>query len=272
MPYFVGNFSFFPIWFILCHCLGIFAIYDWAERTPLSVLMAIFIGNNYNIGLWLILYPLWFLPCLFFAELIFLKVSNLFAKKIYSFYRVIIVLSAAEYIIGTYFYFQLPLGMDISLVAQLFLLIGFLIRKNDFLHKINFSSLAVLLILFGAAFYFNGSISMNARDYGNIFLFYIGGISGSLILMKISMFFADFSNRIFDFIKYCGKQSLGILMFHIPAINVAYNLMATADKNIGELRHLTPEFDFVIIIFSVIVPALIIKNFKYKPIIKYFCV
>jgi fucose 4-O-acetylase-like acetyltransferase len=113
---------------------------------------------------------------------------------------------------------------------------------------------------------------MHDRDYGNIFLFYIGGIVGSLILMRISMFLADSSNKIFDFIKYCGKQSLGILMFHIPAISVAYNLTAMLDKNIGELRHLPPEIDFVIIIFSVIVPALIIKNFKDKQIVKYFCV
>ena len=274
LPYFSANFLFFPIWFVFCHCLGILAIYGWENFSPITVLLSIFIGNNYNIGIWLILYQMWFLPCLFFAELIFLKTYKIFTDKVFSFCRVLIVLSAAGYVLGTCFYYQLPLGADISLVAQIFLLAGFLIRKNNLLEKLNPATYFFLMILFGAAFYFNGYISMHDRNYQNIFMLYIGGISGTLILMKLSMILENFRNKIFDFIKYCGKQSLAILIFHVPAIDAAYHLTILFDSRIAEigLRHLPPEVNLVIIIFSVIVPLFIVKKFKDKPIIKNFCV
>lgn len=274
VPYLSANLAFFPLWFIFCYLLKTLAIYGWENFSPLTYLLAIFIGNNYNIGIWLILYPLWFLPCLFFAEIIFLKTYKIFADKIFSFYRVLIVLSAAGYFLGTHFFYQLPLGIDIALVAQIFLLAGFLIRKNNFLDKLNFSAYMILILLFGAAFYCNGYISMHDRNYQNIFLLYIGGICGTLILIKISMILANFGNKIFDFIKFCGRQSLAILIFRVPAIDVAYHLTTIFDSRNAELglRHLPPDVNLVIIIFSVILPAIIAKKFFKAPVIKNFCV
>ena len=267
-PYFVANFAWYPIWFIFCYCLGVLALYDWANREPVNVFLSTFIGNSYKLGFSLILTPLWFLPCLFLAEIFFLKLHDLFANKISLFYVIILLLSAVGYVIGTRV-LQIPLGLDVAFVSLIFLLAGNLIKKYNCLDKFNLSVWLMLLIILLFVFHFNHAISMNQRNYANIFLFYAGGIAGSLIVMKISMLLADFQNKIFDFIKYCGQQSVIIMVMHMVVLDVAYHI-TTLIAAFG-FRNLPLKFMIPVIISGVIVPVWLAKKFADKPIIKYFC-
>ena len=213
LPYFAANFLFSPLWFVFCYRFEIFAIYYWAERAPLEVLISIFVGNSETFGTKLLLYPLWFLPCLFFAELTFLKVHT---------FKAAILFSAVGYILGKNF--QLPLEIDIVLFAQFFLFAGSWIKRNNFLDKINFPACMILLLIVFVSPLLNDFVTMDKRIYGNPLLFYVGGIAGTLFIMKISAWLANFSNRICDFIEYCGKHSMAILILHIPIFAVVYNL------------------------------------------------
>ena len=91
--------------------------------------------------------------------------------------------------------------------------------------------------------------------------------------MKISIWLTNLNNKVFDFVKYCGKESMAILIFHIPIIAVAYNFTVAIDSKNAELglRLLPSEFEFFIIICGVIIPVLIAKKFGDKPVITYFC-
>ena len=60
-------------------------------------------------------------------------------------------------------------------------------------------------------------------------------VSGSLLLMKISIWLTNFNNRVFDFVKYCGKESMAILIFHIPIIAVAYNFTVAINPKNAEI-------------------------------------
>ena len=271
IPYFLANFLHYPIWFIFCHCFGILAIYDWASRDPLEVILAFFVGNTYHIGIWLILTPLWFLPCLFFAEVIFLKLKEIFGNNPAGMFKIIILVSFTGCLLG-----RLPiiLGMDIALAAQIFIFFGNWIRKNNFLDRLNFGSCVIFLAVMFAVTYFNGQIAMHSRHYGNPILFYIGGIVGSLFVMKISMWLANFENKVCNFIKFCGKQSMAILVFHYALNAVTYNFTVAIEPRNAELglRLLEPPSEFFIIACGVLIPALIAKKFNKVPIIKYFCV
>ena len=78
----------------------------------------------------LALVPLRFLPALFFAEIIFIKLHNRFAKAGDDIFALIIVaISYSGYLIGKFFF--LPLSPDVSLTAQGFLFIGVLIKKYN---------------------------------------------------------------------------------------------------------------------------------------------
>lgn len=272
LPYFLANFSFYPIWFIFCHELGYLDVFDWLSKSPLEGILSIFISNNYHLRIWLILNQLWFLPCLFFSEIIYLGIYKLSGKDTLKRFTIISLLSSLGIIIGKYV--SLPLGLEIALAAQIFIFVGNLMRKNNFIDRINFVACVIILAVMFGVNSINGFVTMHSSHYGNPILFYIGGISGSLILMKISMILSDFNNKLFDFVKYCGKQSMAILILHIPIIAIAYNLTVVIEPKNAELglRLLSTEFETFVIICGIIVPVLIVKKFKDKPIIKYFCV
>jgi fucose 4-O-acetylase-like acetyltransferase len=266
LPYFLANFLFFPFWFILCHCLGISLIYDWEQREPFDVVFSIFIGNNDIFGTKLLLYPLWFLPCLFFSELLFLKLKIFFGKNKLIIYTAIIVTAAIGYFLGKFF--QLPLGIDIAFFTQAFLLVGSLFRKSNCIEKINFPVCVILLLIIFFIPLLNGYTTMDKRLYSDPILFYIGGISGSILLMKFSMWASKFGNKICNFVEYCGKQSLLILTLHIPIFAVLYNLILS---NVAE-DSVQNYLELIFIGGGVIIPVMIAKKFGNKPILKYFCV
>lgn len=270
IPYFLANILHYPIWFIFCHCFGRLAIYDWATRDPVEVILAFFVGNTYNIGIWLILTPLWFLPCLFFAEIIFLKLNELFGKNPAKMIKIIILVSLAGCLMKS---LPIILGLDIALAAQIFIFFGNWIRKNNFLDRLNFGTCIIFFAIMFAVTYFNGRIAMHNRTYGNPILFYIGGIVGSLFVMKISMWLANLKNKACEFVKFCGAQSMSILVFHYALNAVTYNFtVAIAPRNaeLG-LRLLEPQFEFFIIACGILIPVWIAKNFSKAPVIKYFC-
>lgn len=269
VPYFLANFLWYPVWFVACYCFGVLAIYDWAQLNPLKELLAIFIGNNYTLGFGLILGPLWFLPCLLYAELIYLKIYSHFSGR--SFLKAIFLLAAAGYLLGKFF--QLPLGLDIAMVSQVFLLAGGLIKKYNLLSKLNFGAWLILLTLPFVEVFFSGHVEMNNRSYSNLILFYAAGIAGSLIVMKISMLLALFSNKIFDLVRYCGRQSLIILILHVPVFSIVYQATILIDSHNAELgvRYLPLPFCLLVIICGVLVPVWIAKKFSRAPVIKNFC-
>ena len=264
LPYFKANFLFLPLWFIFFRYFEIFSAYGWEKCEPSKVLLAIFIGNNETFDTKLLLYQLWFLPCLFFAELIFLKVQIFFGKNKFFLCSIIIALTASGYLIGNSL--QLPLGLDTALFAQIFLFTGFLIKQNNLTHKIN---LPVCIILFLTVFFMpvlNSFTTMDKRIYGNPILFYVGGIAGTLFIMKIAMHLENFGNGVCNYIKYCGQKSMAILIFHVPIIAVVFNLAVAIEPELW-----STEFELFITMCGVIFPVLIAKNFGDKPILKYFC-
>lgn len=267
LPYFIANFAWYPIWFIVCYCFGFIEKHTFIEGEPLRLFISIFVGINDSFRTLPILGYLWFLPCLFFAEIIYMKLCRYFDNDKVLLVEISFLLGVAGYFFGLFL--QLPLAFDTALVAQFFILIGNFVRKYNLTGKLNFGVCMVLLALVTLSFLSNKFVDMNGRDYGNLILFYFGGISGSLLVIKISMILANFSNKIFDLIKYCGVQSLAILILHMPILDIVHHVI----KTIGEynIDNLPSEYNIFLIIFGVIIPVLIAKKFGDKPVIKYFC-
>lgn len=267
VPYYLAEFLWYPIWFVVCYKLGYLRyMWDWINENPISSFEAIFIDNNTGNGL--ILGQLWFLPALLVAEIIFIKLYN-YLNKIGSevFVLVIIFCSLFGLLIGKII--ALPLGTDIALVSQIFMLVGILIRKYNVIEQKILKPFIIMTLMFILAFQFNSLINMTFRCYGEIFLFYSGSIAGTLLVMKLSALMTN--GKIFSLISDCGRQSMIILVLHPIIANVFYEAVAATTNFPPEEFFTEPIIIASATALGVLIPLFIAKKFGRLPVLKYFC-
>ena len=163
----------------------------------------------------------------------------------------------------------LPMGFDIALVAQIFLLAGVLIRKYNVVERTGLKTCAGLTLILIAAFVFNEHVDMN---YGNALMFYAGGLSGTLLLMKLSALVTKVGGKICALIKDCGRQSMMILVMHPIIANIFYEIIVR-DADIPSEKILTePTIIFFATCFGTLIPLFVAKKFGKLPVLKHFCV
>lgn len=267
LPYYLAQFLWYPIWFVVCHELGYLGhLWNWPAAKPLKSFLAIFIANGNGQGL--ILGQLWFLPCLLVAQIIFIRLYNRLSKiGADVFICAIIFCSLLGILIGKIH--TLPLGADIALAAQIFLLAGVLIRKYNFVERLNLKICVPLMVILVAAFCLNIFVDMNPRHYGDLFLFYAGAIAGTLIVMKISALMTG--GKIFSLISDCGRQSMMILVLHPITAGIFYEIIVGA-LNFPKAKIFTePAVVFGVTVTGVLIPLFFAKKFGRLPVLKYFC-
>jgi acyltransferase len=163
--------------------------------------------------------PLWFLTCLFTAEIIFLFVLKNTVKK-----HTLVYISIATlgYIISVTIPFKLPWNIDTALTAVLFMYFGFLLKRYklvQILYNIKKSQLILISILSIFLLYISNNfnhvkyISFDSNYYGNILLMYIGAIAGIVLVFIVSRFLN--SSKI---LKYFGVNTMPIIGFNYAAI------------------------------------------------------
>ena len=268
LPYYLANFLCYPIWFVVCHEMGHLPIV-WSRipEEPIEPFLAIFIGNGNGQGL--ILEYMWFLPALFFSEIIFIRLYNRLNKISGEiFICAIIFCSLLGILIGKISF--LPLGTDIALAAQIFLLAGVLIRKYNVVEQLNLKICVPLMVIVVAAFCLNLFVAMNVRRYGEPFLFYAGALASTLIVMKISALMTD--GKIFSLISECGRQSMMILVLHLISANIFYKIIVGALNFPVEKIFTEPAVVFGAVLSGVLIPLFLAKKFGRLPVLKYFCV
>lgn len=211
IPYFGSCALFYPYWIFI----GSKFDESFEEVVPIiKPLIGIFYGNG--IDDWLAFYiPLWFLPCLFIAELIFINLLNVGSRSNSKLFAVVSGAALLGYLISQYIF--LPWSLDVALVAQPFMLLGSRLRKMNVLHKLSNLSTLLLsigaILLFSISVYINVEVDMNWRDYKNILLFYAGGVSGSFLVFAVSRLLAK-SQIIKKVLIKLGSETLIILTLH----------------------------------------------------------
>ena len=137
VPYFIAEILWYPVWFVFCYESTFWVpLFPWIQINPFDAFLAIFKGS----GIEWILLPLWFLPCLLLAEMIFVKLYNLFNEGD----REIFVLAVA---IISCIGFNLsylgivPFRFNVAFVAQFFFVGGRLDSEIQFCRTNNFKGL-----------------------------------------------------------------------------------------------------------------------------------
>lgn len=264
LPYYLAQFLWYPFLVMKEHYFGhLLKIIFYSS--PIEAFLGIFIGKPTMLPLG----PLWFLPCLLIAEIIFIKIYNQFSKSSTEIFVMAVVISAyAGFVLSCFGY--LLLGFNVALASQIFLLAGVLIRRYNFVEKMNLKIFSVVALLLIFSFQFNQRVEMSASIFGEPFWFYARGLTGTLIVMKLSALIK--SGKIFSLINYCGRQSMLILVLHPLIIELLYNLLVRNNfATLAEVYHV-PFFIFLSTALGVLIPLFIAKKFGKLPVIKYFCV
>lgn len=170
---------------------------------------------------------LWFLPCLFFSEVIFILIDRLGGGADY-------LLVGAISILGNYwtsiFDFRLPLALDTAFVGLGLFCIGHLLRKIEIIKKLDRIGLFWTVLMTGVNIVLvmkNGYVNMRIGTYGCIPLFWINAVLSTLILWKYSkLVWSMLSSSIYgkgmcNYFCRVGKNSMIYLAFNQLAIFIA---------------------------------------------------
>ncbi|KAI7255578.1 hypothetical protein KC345_g11115, partial [Hortaea werneckii] len=219
LPYFTAGLLTYCLWTLI-------RLFDNGHSPDIAwykPLLALLYGN-YSNGL-LLNIPIWFLTCLFVTQIIFcivMRYIHTFSWQLQL--GIMLALSLTGYGIGQAI--LLPWNTDVALVAQLFVFIGYKLKQHQVLGRIRIFNLntLILLFIFLAAAYFNSYVDMNNRVYGNLLLFYLAGIAGSLLAFKGTQLLAK--SRLFTaLLTYIGQESLVILIFHYGVFILLLNFL-----------------------------------------------
>lgn len=212
---------------------------------------------------------MWFIPCLFIAELIFFFIAKYTGNNSRKIIACLIFSSIIGYYYSIYIKHALPWSADTSLNAVVFYGIGYLIKgKESKLSRfINLRYLSVFLIgnaIFGYLnyHYLGERIDMFFSRYGNYLFLYGAAISGIMAALIIIRLLPKLKLLI-----YVGKNSLIFLAFHqmilfpiIGGLTRHIDFFHSRSMSVLILQGIT----YVVISYIVLVPIIYIIN-NYMP-------
>lgn len=167
--------------------------------------------------IWLFLNPvvqcgehglLWYLAALFVDMFVFYALTKLTKERLILLNVISFVLGLGAFAFIKCFGFDIPWYIDTALVALPFISTGYSMKNSGDFEKTGKWYFAVIFFVICFAVgklnsIWFGSPEMHTNNYGNILLFYVSAISGSLMVCSISMLIRK--SRV---LEYFGKNSL----------------------------------------------------------------
>lgn len=159
---------------------------------------------------------LWFLPCMFWAKLIFTGFIQITERcREWIQYLLTSAFIVIGYIIGQYY--KIPMGIDIAFFCVGFMYAGYIMKRKRVFDKKVISIGILACGLWYMALKCN-AIELSARFYRD-FPFciwsFVGAVAGSYLIFVIS---DELINRVpvlKELLVFCGKNSLIILCIHV---------------------------------------------------------
>ena len=158
---------------------------------------------------------IWFLPCIFWAKLLFEIVLKC-TEKSEEWLRGIVVLVFTIVGYGVGQKVKVPIGIDISVFVMIFLYSGYLMKKYDVLNKKYQMIAVVAMALWFLALRVN-AIELSARFYRpfpNCIFSILGAIGGSYIVFIVSYEVIEKTKVCKNLLIFCGQHSLLMLCIH----------------------------------------------------------
>lgn len=158
---------------------------------------------------------IWFLPCMFFSK-VFFTAFLAAAKERKEWMRacLTVLICGCGYLIGQQY--KLPLGVDIALFNFIFLYAGYIFKKYNGITWKNVTVGALMLLLWSCALN-NNALELSARHYRQFpacIYATAGAIAICYLVFHVSNEVISKIRGVSDFLVWCGKNSLEILLIH----------------------------------------------------------
>lgn len=158
---------------------------------------------------------LWFLPALFFGEVIFFALRNLLKNK-----YVICIISAIIYTLGNFM--MKDYGLICLFLGRICIAVGFIMIGNytmNLIRKRNMPwyGLIVIAILSVILSKINGLVDLNNLVFNNHILYLINSLIGTYLILEISKLID------IDEITYWGRNTLIVMATHLNIIYILFN-------------------------------------------------
>lgn len=167
--------------------------------------------------------PLWFLPSLFTVDLIF----NLFKKNFW----LLIVCPLVSLFLYTHGVLNTFLSFDLSLLGLNYYFLGYLIRTQNLINRLQENSklallglgiVALLLVLLFAKY---NNVWYAGTSVHAYFFSFIGGAFGCLMVVAVSLLLEQVMGELKP-VTYISQNTLLILGFHLFSNRYAYGLIS----------------------------------------------
>lgn len=207
-PYLIYQLLFFPVAFAMNVRHEGFSIVLLCKQ-----LLGIILGDGYNTSF--SYYDC--LPCWFIVSIIQIRLLFHFVPINRKSIIVLLIIFPVLLLLLNVFNMNLFFCLDSTLMAVPYFLIGYAMAKGEFISRINTAGwrgylysllcLIVLLIIYRI----NGPAQMNGPSFGkNILLNYLGGISGSMMVIFFVLKFKCISNNF----KQIARNTLFLIFYH----------------------------------------------------------
>jgi fucose 4-O-acetylase-like acetyltransferase len=256
-PYFIWSAMLFLFWLVLGRKYGDSGTLD---LSIVKNFMGIFYAQGDREYMdWGI--PLWFLPALFVTFVLMHFLQKLKNAALYK--SLMIIIPVVGFAYNFLSNINLPWSINIAMVGLLFYEFG----KVCFPHFIRQSQMKTVVWMLAAGvisillYDHNVKVDMYRAIYGNVLLFIMNGLSGSLLVI---CFFKAFPY--FKFLEFIGKFSLTILAAQLLAMTFI-KLMLMVLFNQSHFNFTEWErFFYAILQILILIPGFFIIN-KYVPIL-----
>lgn len=205
----------------------------------------------------------WFLPTLFIAEIIVYHIINIFHNKDKLLLVSSIILLFSGYVYCEYIDIKLPWGIDASVVASSFIILGYLVKKNFWFYIHNSKSFKICGLffiipnIFFAFFNYrimDRTVGMWSNNYGNLIYFVLSAISGTVFIIWFCM-----KIKSINFILEIGQHSLVYYGIHVIFVEL-FRIIVSKIPNINVWIENTEIGKFIFGTISVIITLAIVKN------------
>jgi acyltransferase len=257
-PYFVACAFFYPFWLLVSRHFGPMARPGVPLIVPFGgILYATFWSNHQD--LMIFNGPLWFLPTLFVAEVFFLALMSWIPGPLLR-WPALVAVSALGIVAGRRV--GLPWGVDIALAMQGFMLVGYTLRQKRLLEVRNALERAAWIVLSAIGLVYCHRHNLDnvvMRNYGNGFIFYAGGILGTLLTLHASKVMAGLrALAVVDrALAFTGKHSLTIMIFHVFAFWM-FSIVGVFGAHVA-YKTLVPTYWPLFATSGVLIPLLIAR-------------
>ena len=211
-------------YFVFAILIFLFEIVKCIYFNEINIIFKKFLGiiiqnrlTEYTIGLW-------FIPCLFVAEILLYIIIKIFNDNHNKILAIVSMLGILGYTWCVYVGISITWSIDTACIAIGFIYLGYLykfyIKENKILNKYSLLVLIFINILFCYLNYliYGYRIDMYANQYGNIIFFYISAISGILVILNVSKIL-----RTNKWIIFLGQNSLVYYAFHASIVYFILN-------------------------------------------------